>query len=681
MNFLFFVFDSLNHKFVNALLSKLLHLRNRHFFIFDVIIFSLTPLLALILRLDGSLALEAYKFELIIITILFLAVKLTIFWSFGFYKHYWRYAGIEELTFIVMVTLAELLTQSLLFDAFHYVSPFPIKQLPQSLPFLDGLISCIFIGGLRFSVRAMERISQKPGLFHPRERVLIVGAGNAGVSLLQEIQRNPQVGLAPVAFIDDDPNKLNLHIRGIPVVGDRSTIPDVINSLHIHQVIIAMPTVSGQVIREIVSICQATGTHTRTLPGIHEILNGRVRVDSIRDVRIEDLLRREPVQTDIQQVSQFLKDKKVLITGAGGSIGSELCRQIFKCCPAEMILVGHGENSVFNIQQELEQLVHLLKNESQGERDTPRISTFIADIRFLHRLKYAFERFQPDVIFHAAAHKHVPLMEVNSPEAITNNVIGTKNLLELAQQYNVENFVMISTDKAVNPTNVMGASKRVAEMLVLQAAKTSGKPYVAVRFGNVLGSRGSVVPTFKKQIAAGGPITVTHPDICRYFMTIPEAVQLVLQATVLGRGGEVLMLNMGEPVRIVDLAKELIRLSGYEVNKDIEIVFTGLRPGEKLFEELFITGEEYELTEHEKLLLVKNASRIVPDNLEIAVEALCYAAAKNDANTIMFLLEQLVPGYKPKYLQNHLPEKAYKKVATMEKQNRNVLAKVEHRGA
>jgi FlaA1/EpsC-like NDP-sugar epimerase len=317
------------------------------------------------------------------------------------------------------------------------------------------------------------------------------------------------------------------------------------------------------------------------------------------------------------------------------------------------MLIGHGENSVFVIQQELEQLIQLLKEDGKAQGYTPRIYTFIGDIRDRDRLKHAFERFQPDVIFHAAAHKHVPLMELNPPEAITNNVLGTKNLLDLALQYNVKHFVMISTDKAVNPTNVMGASKRVAEMLVLQAAQKSGLPYVAVRFGNVLGSRGSVVPTFKKQIAVGGPVTVTHPEICRYFMTIPEAVQLVLQAAVLGRTGEVLMLNMGKPVKIVDLAKELIRLSGYEVNKDIDIVFTGLRPGEKLFEELFIKGEEYEPTEHEKLLIVKNASQIIPQSLNMIVESLCQAAIKNDGNSILFLLEQVVPGYKPKYSGNN----------------------------
>ncbi|MBR8839664.1 MAG: polysaccharide biosynthesis protein, partial [Stigonema ocellatum SAG 48.90 = DSM 106950] len=291
-------------------------------------------------------------------------------------------------------------------------------------------------------------------------------------------------------------------------------------------------------------------------------------------------------------------------------------------------------------------------------------------------LKHGFEQFQPDVIFHAAAHKHVPLMELNHPEAITNNVLGTKNLVELAVEYDVQHFVMISTDKAVNPTNVMGASKRVAEMLVLQAAQKSGKSYVVVRFGNVLGSRGSVVPTFKKQIAAGGPITVTHPDICRYFMTIPEAVQLVLQAVVLGRSGEVLMLNMGEPVKIVDLAKELIRLSGYEVNKDIEIKFTGLRPGEKLFEELFIEGEEYKPTEHEKLFVVQNASRILPQTLAITVEALCLAAANNEPNTIMSLLEQMVSGYKPQYLQNNPHVDSSTKNAVVNTSNINQMSTV-----
>ncbi|MBF2017210.1 MAG: polysaccharide biosynthesis protein [Rivularia sp. T60_A2020_040] len=655
MNSLFMVSHWLIDKSTKILLSKLLKLRNRHLLIFDVIVFAITPLLALILRFDGDLALQSYISDLVKATLLFLIVKIGVLYSFGFYRRYWRYASVEELTYVAMLIVAAVVIQTLLFDVVNFTLPSTVDRLPRSLPFIDGLLSIILIGALRFSVRVVERIRHSrtafnPGFPHQRERVLIVGAGSAGVSLVQEMQRSLE--FCPVAFIDDDRSKLNARIRGIYVVGDRHAIPDVLQPLRVDKVIIAIPSVAGEVIREIVNICKSAGVQTCTLPGIHEILNGKVRLDSIRDVRIEDLLRREPVQTEIEKVAQFIKGKRVLITGAGGSIGSELCRQICLCYPKEIMLVGHGENSVFNIQQELNQLVQELKNSSKTQEYATVVLGFIADIRFKDRLRHAFDKFQPDVIFHAAAHKHVPLMELNSPEAISNNVIGTKNLLDEALRCNVKHFVMISTDKAVNPTNVMGASKRVAEMLVLQAAKESGNSYLAVRFGNVLGSRGSVVPTFKKQIAAGGPVTVTHPDICRYFMTIPEAVQLVLQAAVLGRGGEVLMLNMGEPVKIVDLASELIRLSGYKVNQDIDIVFTGLRPGEKLFEELFIEGEIYDPTEHEKLFMVKNSSRIIPNNLKLSVEALRQAGDKNDTNTIMYLLEQLVPGYKPKYLDN-----------------------------
>lgn len=471
MNLLFFISHWLVQNTLSGVSSKLLKLRNRHLFVFDVIIFSITPLVALILRLDGNLALQSYLSDLAIATTLFLIIKISIFWSFGFYRRYWRYASIEELLYVAVLTTAAVVIQAIFFDTLRYILPLFVDELPQSLPFIDGLLSFIAIGGFRFSFRILERLKQRRLQLNPRERVLIIGAGNAGVSLAQEMQRNPQLGMYPAAFIDDDPQKLNTRIRGVPVVGDRISIPGAIKTHYIGKVIIAMPSVTGQVIRNIVDICQKTGIQTSTLPGIHEILNGKVRLESIRDVRIEDLLRREPVQTDVHSVSQFLKGKKVLITGAGGSIGSELCRQILKSHPSEIMLVGHGENSVFNIQQELEQTAQRLRTESRIQHQTPRILTFIADIRFRDRLRYAFAKFQPDVVFHAAAHKHVPLMEMNPGEAITNNVVGTKNLVELALQYNVNHFVMISTDKAVNPTNVMGASKRVAEMLVLQAAK------------------------------------------------------------------------------------------------------------------------------------------------------------------------------------------------------------------
>ena len=680
MNILFFVSHFTVQKTIKTLSNQLSKVRNRHWFIFDITIFAMTPLLALSLRLDGDLNLQEYISQLEVATILFLVVKLIVFWGCGFYKRYWRYASIEEVIYIVMLMMGVIVIQTTLFNILDKTFNMLLGNLPQSLPILEGILSGICVIALRFSVRVVERVNHRQKISKHRERVLIIGAGNAGVSLVEDMQRNPQSGVYPVGFIDDDIKKQHIHLRGIPVLGDRYKIPEVIKTLKIQKIIIAMPTVSGQIIREIVDICQANGVQPSTLPGIHEILNGRVRLDSIRDIKIEDLLRREAIHIDIKRVSKFIKDKTVLITGSGGSIGSELCRQIFRCHPAKIILIGHGENSVFNIQQELEQLIQILKNNGKSVINIPQIYTFIADIRVPSRLEHAFERFKPDVIFHAAAHKHVPLMELNPAEAITNNVIGTRNLLQVALQYNVEHFVMISTDKAVNPTNVMGASKRVAEMLVLQAAKRSGKSYVAVRFGNVLGSRGSVVPTFQKQILAGGPITVTHPDICRYFMTIPEAVQLVLQASVLGRGGEVLMLNMGEPVKIVDLAKELIHLSGYEVNKDIDIVFTGLRPGEKLFEELFVEGEEYEKTEHEKLLVVKNASQILPSYLDITVERLLGVAAKNDADSIMALLSQLVTGYEPKYLEKNGLGDPEINTVFIPIANSNILANTEPQG-
>lgn len=641
-------------KRLNNLDKKLLSLNNRHFFILDAIIFSLTPFLAIILRLDDFMTLEKYRSGLIVATIIFSLLKLIIFTFGGFYKRYWRYASIDELTQIAALTASAVLAETVILSILEYVTGLEQFLVPRSLPLLDGILTFVLVGAVRFSIRAVERKNQQRKNFYKRDRVLIVGAGDAGVSILQEIRRNPKLGFHPVAFIDDDPQKLGLKIQGLSIVGNRYQIPEIIAAQNIRQVVIAMPTTSGKIIREIVDVCQAIGIKVNTMPATNEILNNSTKLNTLREVNIEDLLRREPIQTDAQSVFKLLAGKKVLISGAGGSIGSELCRQIFRCRPSQIILLGHGENSVFNIQQELAQVLQILKQEEKPDKELTELTPFIADLRIKARLEDAFRIYQPDIVFHAAAHKHVPLMELNPPEAITNNVLGTKNLLDFSIKYNVSNFVMISTDKAVNPTNVMGASKRTAEMLVLQAAKASGRPYAVVRFGNVLGSRGSVVPTFKKQIAKGGPVTITHPEICRYFMTIPEAVQLVLQASVLtsqNSQGQIFMLNMGQPVKIVDLAKDLIRLSGYEVGKDIEIVFTGLRPGEKLYEELLVAGEEYDSTAHEKLLVVKNASRIIPENLDLTIEILCEAAEKNDINLIIFLLDRLVAGYNSKYQQ------------------------------
>ncbi len=462
-----------------------------------------------------------------------------------------------------------------------------------------------------------------------------MGAGSAGAMMVRELRENPQVGLEPVAFVDDDPQKRDMSIHGVPVLGGSEEIPRLARQLGVQQVIIAMPSAPGRSIRRVLELCERAGVRAKSMPGIYELLDGKVSVRQLRDVQIEDLLRRKPVRTDIGAVYELLRGRRVLITGGGGSIGSELCRQVLRCEPSELIVLGHGENSVFAIEGAL-------------RRAAPRavtITPVIADIRFPERIDAIFARHQPEIVFHAAAHKHVPLMEANPAEAITNNVLGTRNLLRAAEASGVRHFVMISSDKAVNPTSVMGASKRVAELLVHQAALRTGRPFVAVRFGNVLGSRGSVVLTFKEQIAAGGPVTVTHPEMTRYFMTIPEAVQLVLQAATLGSGGEVFTLDMGEPVKIVDLARDMIELSGLEVGRDIEIAFTGIRPGEKLYEELFVAGEDYERTFHEKIFIACNASNLVPVALDESVRLLEHAARRDDARTILNTLCALIPGF------------------------------------
>jgi FlaA1/EpsC-like NDP-sugar epimerase len=625
----------------NFLNNRLLRLRNRHFLIIDCLFLILSPLFALMLRLDGQIDFQTYAKGLVWCTLIFLVVDLLVFYKLGLYNRYWNSASVDELAKLIYIIFWAIVLQSIVFVIFNHFEILYFQTLPLSIPLLDGIINFFFVASARFSIRLLERLNERSKISYHGDRVLVVGSGRAGTSIVQEMQRNPQLGLNPVAFVDDDIEKKGLKIRGVPVMGTRHSIPEVISKLDINKVIIAMPTAPGSEIRDIVSICRKTGVQTRTIPGIYEILDEKVRIDSIRQVQIEDLLRREPVQTDIKKVADFLKGKKVLVTGSGGSIGSELCRQIIKCSPSEIILMGQGENSIFDIHHEVMKRLSL----TNGKHLKTKVNTIIANIRSYDRLDNILRETQPDVIFHAAAHKHVPMMELNSCEAISNNVNGTKNLINLSLKHNVEHFVFISTDKAVNPSSVMGASKRVAEMIVLRAAREYGKNYSAVRFGNVLGSRGSVVLTFKRQIAEGGPVTITHPDIQRFFMTIPEAVQLVLQASVIGKGGEVFVLDMGAPIKILDLAQDIIRLSGYEADKDIKIVYTGLRPGEKLFEELFIQGEKYEKTLHEKILIATNASQFIPDCFEENLETLLDKRHKNDKESIINTLNKLVPEY------------------------------------
>ncbi len=438
------------------------------------------------------------------------------------------------------------------------------------------------------------------------KRVLIVGAGDAGFMLVREFEQQPHLGVHVVGLVDDDVTKINRTMGGVPVLGRHAEIPDIVKRHAVERIIIAMPSAGADVLRETMAICRDTDAELKTLPPVGELVAGRVRAQDVRDVRIEDLLRREPVATDLSAISGYLHGKRVLVTGAGGSIGSELCRQVCTFEPAQLVLLDHSENAVFEIDAELRERF-------------PRVSLapVIGDVRSRTKMEQVCAVYRPQVVFHAAAHKHVPLMEVNPDEAIANNVLGTRNVAEAAARCGAERFVMVSTDKAVNPGNVMGATKRLAELVVqgMQAAQggqgsaaagpsetPGGTRFVSVRFGNVLGSRGSVIPLFQRQIDQGGPVTVTHPDMTRYFMTIPEAVQLILQAAAMGRGGEVFVLDMGEPVRIADLAHDLIRLSGLVPGKDIDIVYTGVRPGEKLFEELVNDGETVRKTSHEKIM-------------------------------------------------------------------------------
>ena len=466
---------------------------------------------------------------------------------------------------------------------------------------------------------------------------MIAGAGDAGALVVRELHKNPQLNLTPVAFLDDDPEKQDVRIHGIPVIGTLDDLGEKLDMLPISEVIIAIPSAPGAVIRRVAEACREKDIAFRTMPGIYELIGGTVNVSRLREVDITDLLRREPAHIDHDRVDALIRDRRVLVTGAGGSIASELCRQVSRWSPESIVLVGHGENSIFDIMIELE-----------GSHPSLKKIPVIADVRDRQRLAQIFERYKPEVIFHAAAHKHVSLMEWNAEEAVTNNITGTQNVVEVAAEQGVDRLVMISTDKAVSPTSIMGATKRVAEMIVQDAAGRFGHHYSVVRFGNVLGSRGSVVPLFRRQIAAGGPVTVRHPDVDRFFMTIPEAVHLVLQAFAMGAGGEVFLLNMGKPVKILDLAKDLIRLSGLEPGQDIEIVFTGLRPGEKLSEVLWGEGVDQHPTDHPEITRLDKMESLDSGELVAVVQQLQSFAQQGNAEALVNYLDEVVPGAKIK---------------------------------
>ncbi|MDM5332834.1 nucleoside-diphosphate sugar epimerase/dehydratase [Ureibacillus composti] len=486
---------------------------------------------------------------------------------FHLYDRIWSVASVRELLTIFYAITISVASASI-------VQLLLASDIYMRLMVITWLLHIVLIGGSRFILRiAHDRTPIKPT--GDLKRVLIVGAGQAGTMLVKNIQHNEHPEYHPIAFVDDDPNKQNLTLMNVKVSGTVQDIPTIVKEKGIDEIILAIPSLGKIGIKEIYNICATTQAKVKIMPRIEDVMTGKVSVNEMQEVKIEDLLGREEVKLDMVAISKKLTGKTILVTGAGGSIGSEICRQVMKFKPKMLLLLGHGENSIYTINMEL---IEKYKGDTQ-------IVPIIADVQDRERIFDVVAQFRPDVIYHAAAHKHVPLMEYNPKEAVKNNIFGTKNVAEAAHEYEVSNFVLISTDKAVNPPNVMGSTKRIAEMVVQNLATRSKTTFAAVRFGNVLGSRGSVVPRFRAQIAAGGPITVTHPDITRYFMTIPEASRLVLQAGTLARGGEVFVLDMGEPVKITDLAKNLIKLSGFKED-EIKIEFTGLRPGEKMYEEL-----------------------------------------------------------------------------------------------
>ncbi|HOL16970.1 MAG TPA: nucleoside-diphosphate sugar epimerase/dehydratase [Bacillota bacterium] len=598
----------------------------------DAVLVSAALYIALYLRFDGMIPVK-YMLAYRQLVPFFTIVLLLSFYLFGLYNRLWQYASVGELVSITAsITTATIVNFLILFNSARDGS----FLLPRSVPALHWMATILLIGFSRFSWRFLRGVlfkNRKPG---EEKYVLIVGAGDAGATLVRELkQRRYRDNLVPVGFVDDNPTKQRMGMFGLPVLGRREDIPRLVQKYDVDEIIIAIPSASREVIGEIVDICQTTPASLKILPGIYELINGRVSVSQVREVRVEDILGREPVEVDLDSIAGYLAGKAVLVTGAGGSIGSELCRQAARFKPRELILLGHGENSIYEAYQEL-------SLEFRGLEIIP----LICDVKDRAAMNAVFQKYRPEVVFHAAAHKHVPLMEHCPAEAVKNNVLGTFNAARAAHDFSAESFILISTDKAVHPAGIMGATKRIAEMVVQQMARTSKTCFASVRFGNVLDSRGSVVPLFKKQIASGGPVTVTHPEMVRYFMTIPEAVQLVIQAGALARGGEIFILDMGEPVKIISLARRMIRLAGYRPGKDIPIVFTGIRPGEKLYEELLTSAEETEATLHQSIFMARPDNDFSEIKLKRFLNTIAQAGWNPTGEEVIALIRSVLPDFK-----------------------------------
>jgi FlaA1/EpsC-like NDP-sugar epimerase len=551
-------------------------------------------------------------------------------WFFGIQRGLWRYVGLHDLGKIFWGTLASTVV---LYVSFSWILRW--SDYPRSVIILTGLLTMGFLGGIRLTVRGIREWLQIVG--PTARRVLIVGAGNGGELLVRDLQSNPSYNYKPVAFVDDDPVKRKARIHGIPVAGTIADITKAVEKYEAQEIIVAIPSAAPAVMRRILSACETSAVGLKTLPNVKQLLDSPITMRRVRPLSLEDLLQREPIQTDLQELHPLLEGNRILVTGAGGSIGSELCRQIARYRPAMLALFERHENSLYALDLELRESFPHVKG-----------LAIVGDINNAEHIREVFSGVAPQLVFHAAAHKHVPLMEHNAGEAVRNNVFGTRTVADAARSVGVERFVLISTDKSVNPTSIMGATKQLAECMVQDMNHLGRTRFSVVRFGNVLGSSGSVVPIFSEQIRKGGPITVTHPEIKRFFMTIPEAVQLVLQASVRGQGGDVFVLDMGEQIRVSDLARNMILLSGQRPGQDIKIVYTGLRPGEKLYEELFDGAEQVEATSHDKIKRAIRQQRLGGHQLlaHLAdLEILCQHAA-NDAS-IVEKLKQIIPNYRP----------------------------------
>lgn len=613
---------------INFIKDKKLFIRRLFLIVLDLLLINISACIALLVRFDFRLAqIPTYYADAVLSYALINSITtIIIFTLFRLYNSLWRYAGIDEL---VNIIFACTISGGLQFIGMYFIFHIhvPRSYFPLSTVFMMGLVSVS-----RFFYRYARRISRRNITGTIQSRIMIVGAGDAASTIIREISRSEYVKGTVICAIDDDKDKLGSYIQGIKVVGDRNKIIEAAEKYEITDIFIAMPSAPRQAIKEILEICKETGCALKILPGMYQLINEDVSVTRLRNVEIEDLLGREPVKIDMECIMNYVSGKVIMVTGGGGSIGSELCRQIAKHKPKQLIIVDIYENNAYFIQQEI-------KNDYL-DLD---LVVLIASVRNTKRINSIMDKYRPDIIYHAAAHKHVPLMEDSPNEAIKNNVGGTYKMAQAAGCYGVEKFILISSDKAVNPTNVMGASKRICEMIIQAFNKHSNTDFVAVRFGNVLGSNGSVIPLFKEQILRGGPVTVTHPDIIRYFMTIPEAVSLVLQAGAYAKGGEIFVLEMGEPVKIAELAENLIRLSGYEPGRDIAIEYTGLRPGEKLYEELLMDEEGLQNTDN-KLIHIGKPIEMDDEAFLKAVEDLDNAAKEETVN-IREMIQNIVPTY------------------------------------